>query len=183
LSISTDITGVVALKEQAVSKANTDALTGILSRRFLLECGEYEVKPAKRNTLGLAVVWFDIDKFKSINDQYGHEAGDLVLQACVQACKPQLREIDRFGRMGGDEFVVVLPGANFVEAFQVSERMREAVSNTRVTLADGSSIACTISMGMAVSKQDEPFKDLLSRADAALYLAKSLGRNRVGHLA
>jgi diguanylate cyclase (GGDEF)-like protein len=180
LGISTDITDMVTLKDKFKAQAQTDALTGIMSRRYLMETGAYEVKRSRRDGTDLAVIRFDIDRFKGINDKYGHAAGDLVIQACVGACQPLLREVDRFGRIGGDEFVVVLlPGVSLLDAQQIAQRMRAAVEQARVALDDGHQIAWSNSFGVAALKPEESLDTLLARADAALYQAKAQGRNTV----
>lgn len=181
IGISTDITEIITLKENFQTLANTDAMTGISSRRHLIECGEHELKKTQRRSCSMAVIMFDIDRFKSVNDGYGHATGDRAIIAVAEACKKNLREIDWFGRMGGDEFVVVLPETSLHTALIVAERMRVAISAANVMCDDESCISVTSSFGLAMAMADDSFDKLLSRADAALYAAKHNGRNCVWH--
>ena len=181
VGISTDITDVITLKEQFWLLANTDALTGIASRRHLLDQAELELKRVRRRGGTLAVIMFDIDTFKKINDLYGHAKGDRAIIAVADACKRNLREIDLLGRLGGDELVAVLPDTGLLEALDVAERIRQAVCTTVVACDDGSLVTVTASIGVTVAEQNSTIDDLLAQADAALYAAKQHGRNSVCH--
>lgn len=181
VGISTDITEIITLKENYQLLANTDATTGISSRRHLIECAEQELKRMQRRDETMAVIMFDIDKFKSVNDSCGHATGDRTIIAVAQACKKSLREIDSFGRMGGDEFVAVLPQTDLSSALCVAERIRSAIGAAEIRCDDGSVISVTSSFGVTISDSRILFDELLSRSDAALYVAKSRGRNCVWH--
>lgn len=181
VGISTDITEIIRLKEKFQLLANTDAMTGISSRRYLIECAEQELKRMHRRGETMAVIMFDIDRFKSVNDGYGHATGDRTIIAVAEVCKKNLREIDWFGRMGGDEFVVVLPNIDLSSSLSVAERMREAIYATKILCDDGSIISVTSSFGLTMSDSSGSFDELLAQADTALYEAKNHGRNCIWH--
>ncbi|SDP87152.1 PAS domain S-box-containing protein/diguanylate cyclase (GGDEF) domain-containing protein [Rhodoferax sp. OV413] len=179
VGISTDITEVVQLKEKFRDLANTDALTGILSRRCLLERAEHELKRARRAGAQVAIIAFDIDKFKLVNDGYGHAVGDRAIISVVEACKQGLRGTDLFGRIGGDEFVVVAVDTDLAGAVAAAERMRLGVFNAVISVGSGQRVPISSSFGLALSDLDTSLDELLSRADAMLYEAKQRGRNQV----
>jgi two-component system, cell cycle response regulator len=128
-----------------------------------------------------AVMLFDIDHFKQVNDRHGHPAGDQVLRQLAERALRQVRSVDLVGRLGGEEFIVVMPETSLAGAAIVAERVRAAVAEELFTLPDdGKQIPVTISIGVAVTGQGtEGLEDLLKRADDALYDAKNAGRNRV----
>jgi diguanylate cyclase (GGDEF)-like protein len=181
IGISIDVTEVVHLMEEYRRVATTDALTGISSRRHLLESAELELKRTRRRRDSLAVIVFDIDNFKVINDSYGHATGDRSILAVVESCKKNLREIDLFGRMGGDEFVVISSTTDMPGALRIAERLRQGICEIEIICEDGSPIEITSSFGLALSTPKCSLEDLLSKADAALYGAKNHGRNCVWH--
>ncbi|MEZ4407818.1 MAG: GGDEF domain-containing protein [Polyangiales bacterium] len=152
--------------------ALTDELTGVANRRAVLAALARE---ARDGGAALAVVTFDIDHFKSINDRHGHATGDAVLRGVAAVATATVRGSDRVGRVGGEEFLVLLRGADEAEATRVAERLREGVAAMRV---DGAP-AVTASFGVARLREGEGTESLLRRADAALYAAKSSGRNAV----
>lgn len=160
------------------SLANTDALTGTANRRKLLDLGERECKRALRDARPLAVLAIDVDHFKQVNDTHGHAAGDLVLKVVVACCQSQLRNNDVLGRLGGEEFAVVLPGADAASGLRVAERIRERIANAPIVF-DGRAIRVTVSIGLSTFDGVKPFETLLTDADAALYRAKREGRDRV----
>lgn len=160
--------------------ANTDALTGALSRRHFLELAGRERARAAREGNGLAVLLLDIDHFKRVNDTHGHAGGDAVLRAFHATCAAQLRAHDLLGRLGGEEFGVVLPATGREVARQVAERLRAAVAAEPVALPGGGAVAITVSIGLAfTASAAQDIDGLLAAADAALYRAKREGRNRV----
>lgn len=161
------------------SLANTDALTGAASRRKLLELGVRECARAMRDARPLAVLAIDIDHFKQVNDSHGHAAGDRVLKVVVASCQSQLRNNDVLGRWGGEEFAIVLPGADATSGLRVAERIRERIASTPI-VAEGVTIRVTVSIGLATFDGAQSFDALLAEADAALYRAKRDGRDRVG---
>ncbi|MEY2160521.1 MULTISPECIES: diguanylate cyclase [unclassified Rhodanobacter] len=159
--------------------ALTDALTGISNRRHIEHTLHMAMDEARRKHHELTVVMFDIDHFKQVNDSHGHQIGDQVLEQIVQACQGALRQFDRLGRLGGEEFLVVLPDTDLEGGLQVAERLRTAVAAARPTVA-GIELQLSISLGVAQLRPAESgMASLVRRADAALYHAKDNGRNRV----
>lgn len=167
------------LTRQIAALAATDHLTGISNRRAIDQTGEAMMTARRRSDLPLSVIELDIDEFKSINDRYGHAAGDAALQAVADVLRAQLRDADRIGRYGGEEFLVILPSLGAAEAAAVAERLRLAVQALAV-LADGRPLPLTVSAGVAgTHPSDRAFDDVVRRADSALYEAKTRGRNRI----
>lgn len=159
--------------------AMSDELTGLPNRRALLAHAEDSLVRARRTGDPVAVLMVDVDHFKRINDGHGHAVGDAVLRHLAQVLPAGLRGQDRLGRLGGEEFLAVLPGTSLAQARQVAERMRSSVAATPLGQPAGA-LAFTVSIGVAVSgAAAEPFDSLLQRADAALYRAKDGGRNAV----
>lgn len=166
-------------KEYAELLARTDALTGLANRRAFDEAAEQEVQRALRYNTPLALVLTDIDRFKAINDRFGHHVGDQVLQHFARILSDSVRNIDLVGRWGGEEFAILMPGTDLEEAARAAERMRLAVQTAMPPLNDRECLY-TASFGVAAFRADAPtIASLLGRADTALYRAKDLGRNRV----
>lgn len=166
-------------KEYAELLARTDALTGLANRRAFDEAAEQEVQRALRYNTPLALVLTDIDRFKAINDRFGHHVGDQVLQHFARILSDSVRNIDLVGRWGGEEFAILMPGTDLEEAARAAERMRLAVQDAVPPLDDRECLY-TVSFGVAAFRTETPtITSLLGRADAALYRAKDLGRNRV----
>jgi diguanylate cyclase (GGDEF)-like protein/PAS domain S-box-containing protein len=179
-----DVTDRVHLYQQVRRLSMLDDLTGVFNRRSLLEAGGRELDLIRRGTSSsLGVLLIDLDNFKSINDNFGHAAGDAVLQAVANGARGALRSVDILGRIGGDEFAVILPGTGDDDAHRAAGRLREAIAGLAIT-SDGRSIPVTASIGTATSERygaDPPQMDqLLNDADAAMYRAKRAGKNRVG---
>ena len=156
--------------------ARTDPLTGLANRRALGEALQREVGRARRDGRPLAAVALDLDHFKRVNDSYGHATGDRLLVAVGGALLSSVRPYDLAARTGGEELLVLLPGANLVTAAEVAERFRTRIAGLVV---DGLPETVTASAGVAVLEGDEREEGFLARADQALYEAKRLGRNRV----
>jgi len=160
--------------------AQTDALTSLFNRGALLERLERELERSRRYGRSLAVIFFDLDRFKSINDTYGHQFGDRVLRDLARIATQTVRSIDLVGRYGGEEFIAVLPETDGAQALIVAERLRMSVARHRLDLPTGEEVRATISAGVAVFPADATTMDTLIRiADTALYAAKAGGRNRV----
>lgn len=159
--------------------ARTDCLTGVKNRRGLYEVAEAEIRRAQRYSRPLSLIAFDIDHFKGINDSWGHDAGDDVLRDLARVCADELREGDTLGRIGGDEFVVLLPETKQSAAVAVAERVRQSIEEFTFSVGD-STIQATVSVGIAsLFPIDGASVDvLMKRADEALYVAKGNGRNR-----
>lgn len=156
-------------------QANMDFLTGLWSRRFFVECAEQEIERAHRYSQPLSLIHFDIDKFKDINDHFGHSTGDEVLREIGTCVLRLLRQSDMAARYGGDEFVVLLPGTELEEATQTAERIRYALqTDTNVDDIDG----IQVSLGVVQLGSKENMASLINRADRAMLEAKRSGRHR-----
>lgn len=175
-----DVTEQKKLEEQLRTLATRDFLTGAFNRRHFVELSERERQRSLRSGSALSLCLFDADHFKRVNDVYGHVAGDHVLTAMARAAQSVLRAGDVLGRLGGEEFAILLPDTELAGARAVAERVRRAVANSAVPNGGSSeAIRVTISIGVAQLQPDEPFEGLLKRADRALYAAKDLGRDRI----
>ena len=171
----------VNLREKLRALASIDELTGSYNRRHFLEVGKKEIARAKRSGHALSLIIIDLDHFKSINDLWGHEAGDRALQEACSRIKNGLRAADTFGRHGGEEFVVLLPETPPSQAQQVAERLRASVAATPVRVEPGAAVPLTASLGTAGVDRvgEETLEDLIRAADRAMYQAKAAGRNCV----
>jgi diguanylate cyclase (GGDEF)-like protein len=160
--------------------ARTDALTGLPNRRETMERLQGELQRSQRSGRPIAVLMFDIDHFKRVNDTWGHAAGDQVLRAVADTAHDSLRRIDSCGRIGGEEFLVLLPETDPENAHGAAERLRAAIELCRVHYAD-QVLRVTVSIGVAIqlAEASQTAEVLLQRADQALYAAKEGGRNRV----
>jgi len=158
--------------------SRTDALTGLRNRRHVEEYLAKLTSLARRNVEPIAVLVIDIDHFKSVNDEYGHDAGDAVLRQVAGRMLGSIRLEDMIGRWGGEEFLVVLPDTAAEGAAELAERLRGVVADEPCSLADGATIRVTISVGCAASLTDDAGR-LVRSADAAMYEAKQSGRDRV----
>jgi diguanylate cyclase (GGDEF)-like protein len=159
--------------------AEHDHLTGAPSRRAFFEMAERELARARRHGSGLGLLLVDADHFKRINDTYGHGVGDEVLRDLVARTREEIRKIDYFARLGGEEFGVLLPDASFDTTRAVAERLRAALDRPATGVPAAPGPAYTVSIGLAMLEKGEDFAGLMRRADAALYAAKAGGRNRV----
>ncbi len=170
-----------ATLEQNVALALTDGLTGLHNRRYVAKHLESLVDVARASGKRLSLLMVDIDRFKSINDTFGHAAGDEVLRAVANRLARNVRSFDTIGRWGGEEFVVVMPDAGLDVALSVAERLRRKVAGARIALSDaGNEVPVTVSVGVAVmAGARDTVEDMLRRADEGLYAAKRHGRNRV----
>ena len=178
---------VLALQERLLEtqaalrhQATHDHLTGLWNRRMILDALGHELNRASHEGRPLAVAVADLDHFKQVNDTHGHPAGDAVLQASAKRIQSVLRDYDAVGRVGGEEFLLLLPGCTADEARVIAERAREAIASAPIELPSGS-LPMSMSLGVA-STMGRPKGDamaLLEAADAALYRAKANGRNQV----
>ncbi len=159
--------------------ATTDYLTNIANNRCFFDQGEREIQRARRYGHPLSLLMFDIDQFKKINDTYGHAAGDRVLVSITSRCKKLLRDIDVFGRVGGDEFAVLLPETDLAGGKATAERLRTAVAEQAIE-AGGEVRRMTISIGVSqLAAEDRRVEEMLTRADDAMYEVKRRGGNAV----
>jgi diguanylate cyclase (GGDEF)-like protein len=170
---------VARLTAQLRHRSRHDGLTGLLDRRAIEEALETQMQRSRRTGEAFSVLMFDLDHFKSINDRHGHAAGDNVLEHVAALLGESFREVDPVGRIGGEEFLALMPGATLDAAGPVAERVRERLS-ARPLLLDAVSVHLSVSIGVAQwNPPDEDVSGLLRRADAALYRAKAQGRDRV----
>jgi diguanylate cyclase (GGDEF)-like protein/PAS domain S-box-containing protein len=179
IAIKLDITERKRAQSDLERLARTDALTGVFNRRYLLELAGHEFDVARRYEQPLAVIMFDLDHFKHVNDTFGHTLGDRVLQYMTQAARSQLREVDLFGRYGGEEFVIISPMTEAYQSRLLAERIRSKVESMHVETEKGN-ISITLSAGVAEMLHDPldaSIEDIIHRADEALYVAKQNGRN------
>lgn len=165
--------------EEALKRlANTDGLTGVLNRRRFMELARQEVARSQRYGGALALIMLDVDHFKVVNDSFGHEVGDEVLVSLAQVCRKVLRQVDLFGRVGGEEFMALLPETDQEAAALVAERLREALAGHQVSDSQPQ-VRVTISLGVARLSPEMRLNDLMKAADDAMYRAKQKGRHRV----
>jgi diguanylate cyclase (GGDEF)-like protein len=168
-------------EETLSNLARTDALTGVPNRREIMARLQAELERSDRSLRPVSLLMLDLDHFKAVNDRHGHATGDRVLQATAEAGLSVLRRIDSMGRIGGEEFLVVLPGANAEDARVAAERLRLAVAAASIPVADRT-IGVTTSIGTAThlpGAMQITAERLVEAADAALYRAKEAGRNCV----
>jgi len=169
-----------AFNKELTILAHTDGLTGLLNRRRFLEIGETEFQRARRHDRPLTVLTIDIDRFKTINDRAGHPFGDRVIQAVAATCALQIRREDAAGRLGGEEFAILLPETDEAAGERIAERLRSAIERDVAPLGGLHGLAVTCSVGgVTLAKGHQGFTDLIALSDAALYAAKNGGRNQV----
>jgi len=178
-----DVTQRKNLERELQRLATTDVLTGMANRRSFLEVAEATFQRARESHAPLTVLMLDLDHFKTINDRFGHLEGDRVLAEFAQATKHQLRASDTVGRLGGEEFGLLLPHTLPAEGADIATRILEAIRALELTDSNGQHYGVTTSMGLGtLSPGDRSLHDLLDRADQALYLAKRRGRNQLAVL-
>ena len=176
-----DVTQRKNLERDLHRLATTDMLTGLSNRRAFLEKAESAYAHSTRNNEPLTLLMLDLDHFKTINDQFGHLEGDRALVAFANAIKSQLRASDAVGRLGGEEFAVLLPLTSTGEALEVAQRILDTVQALQLYDEAGRSYGITTSLGLSAYRPfDRSLRDMLDRADQALYQAKRQGRNRIG---
>ncbi len=180
IGIHTNITNHKLLEIELKRQAHIDYLTGISNRGRFMELAEQELNRAVRYGNPLSIFMMDIDYFKRVNDTHGHKVGDIVLKKLAEICQQTLREVDVIGRLGGEEFAILLPETGIGEAAEAAERLKEAIENTKVPLESGLPLQFTVSIGVSsLTSKEDNMDVLLNRADQALYQAKNAGRNRV----
>lgn len=167
--------------EHSMEMVVKDALTGMYNRRYIDTNLKKLFTEASKNKKQLSLLLLDIDKFKNVNDTYGHDIGDEILIEFAQRIRTSVRKIDIAARLGGEEFVVILPKTNNQTAMKIAERLRQTIAdNTFKNLTNCDDLNISMSIGVStISRQDEKSENLLKRADLALYKAKEGGRNRV----
>jgi len=176
-----------ALAQERLKRAGlTDALTGVHNRRYFEHRCPIEASQALRHRQPLVCMFIDVDRFKRINDGFGHPFGDRVLRGVAGAIQGQLRTTDTVARYGGEEFVVLLPQTTLADAREIAERVRQGVASTAFVTPDGQQMPVSVSIGLAALRLDAPptavdtqVATLIASADRALYQAKESGRNRI----
>ncbi len=169
------------LHKEIQDLAVTDPLTNVFNRRGLERWGQYEIDRAKRFNSSLSAIFFDLDKFKQINDTYGHDAGDEILREVVACCQRVIRKIDIFSRIGGEEFLIILPETPLPIAFHVAERIRKTVAGQIFEL-NAHQVNITISLGVVeLNEEMDTLSDLVNAADQYMYRAKQSGRNQTAY--
>ncbi|MEJ2479614.1 MAG: GGDEF domain-containing protein [Acidihalobacter sp.] len=165
--------------QQALRSAYTDPLTGLCNRSNMQHQLQREVSLSRRENRPMSLVIVDIDNFKRVNDRFGHLSGDQVIRCVAQQLRESLRDFDLIFRYGGEEFVLVLSGADAACAESIAERLRAAVAAHTCKLDGGGEVSPTISLGVSQLRDDEDPMALFARADEAMYQAKGQGRNAV----
>ena len=170
---------VIAVQDQLRARAYVDDLTGVSSRYAIRDLLQKALAHAVREKSPVSIALMDVDRFKNVNDTYGHTVGDMALRGVAALIAPCLRTYDVVGRYGGEEFLIVFPGCGAEDALTLSERIRSHVGTQPITTTAGS-LTLTVSLGIASSTDGDLGIDaLISTADQALYRAKHAGRNRV----
>ncbi|MFW6366378.1 MAG: diguanylate cyclase, partial [Spirochaetota bacterium] len=170
---------VEKLQEKLSEQALKDPLTGLFNRRFLAEVVEKEASRARRESSTFGLCMIDIDNFKSVNDRFGHDAGDYVLMRVSDTMSSLMRRTDYLCRFGGDELIIILPKIGKQDAVVKAEQLCNALSRINFEIA-GERIEVTLSIGIALFPEDgSSFEQLMQKADAALYNSKRCGRNRI----
>lgn len=178
IGFASDVTELHELKELLKHQAMHDALTGIPNRRTFFDEAERQLSTAHRHSQPLCVIMLDIDHFKGVNDRYGHVAGDTVLAAVAKHCAGLLRAGDLLGRIGGEEFAILLPQTGLEAAHTLALRICHSLHDLSIVIGDTSTLSPTASLGVAMLRsEDETFSTLFERADLALYAAKEAGRD------
>lgn len=178
--VDRDITDRKKVEQELERLAQTDSLTGLANRRHFMALAEQEISRTVRYGGELSVLMLDIDHFKNVNDTYGHPTGDLVLQKLGSLCRESFRDIDIVGRLGGEEFAVVLPQTGTLQAIDVAERLRQNIATCSLPLPHGQPLHFTVSIGVAtLAEKNTNLDTLLGLSDKAMYEAKHGGRNRV----
>ncbi|WP_425667648.1 diguanylate cyclase [Vibrio tubiashii] len=176
IGVSTDITDIVELREKLAEQAYTDELTRLYNRRKIWQCFESSYEKARQKDSALSCIIIDIDHFKRVNDSFGHDFGDNVIVELANIIHSNLRKSDHCGRVGGEEFLIVLNDTTGKEALDVAERLRHQFLESELNILESPfSLSCGVTQ---FSPNDSEFLDLYRRADDALYKAKHLGRNR-----
>lgn len=173
-----EIRARMQLESELRKLAATDALTGLHNRRRFLEIGDYELRRRTITRKPLTLIMLDLDFFKDVNDRYGHAAGDEALALFASLCAKSIRPMDIAGRLGGEEFGILLPETDMKDGLLVAERLRCTVAAHEFA-SDQGAFHLTVSLGIAEVAEEESLAQLMARADEALYAAKRGGRNRV----
>ncbi|MCF6097150.1 PAS domain S-box protein [Thermovorax subterraneus] len=175
LGIARDISERKKYEELLYRQSITDPLTNVYNRRFFMQMLEQEMERTRRNGKPFSIIMFDLDHFKSVNDRFGHAAGDMVLKSVADMIKGRIRKTDCFARWGGEEFIILLPETTVGDAASLAEELRERLSNMALLEVGG----VTASFGVAGYRPSDTIDTILLRADSMLYEAKAAGRNYI----
>ncbi len=178
LHYATDVTKHKRMEKELRCLSVTDCLTNCYNRRFFMQKLEEEIERAKRNGNKFSLIMLDIDRFKSINDRFGHNAGDLVLKSMAEMIKNRIRKIDTLARWGGEEFVLLLPDTPVENAARLAEELRESLSRMDIQGVG----RVTASFGVAGYCPGDSVDSLVNKADNMMYEAKAAGRNCVRYM-
>lgn len=173
---------IVSLRDRSQllqREAQVDVGTGLANRRHILETLEAAIELAHREHTPLCLIMADLDWFKQVNDNHGHLAGDQVLRAVADRIHGVIREFDKLGRYGGEEFLIVLPNKSHDVIEKIAGRILDAIKATPIECGVGVEVRVTISLGIACLRTDDTLSTLIARSDAALYEAKNTGRDRI----
>ncbi len=172
--------GLLEAQEALRHDAMYDHLTKLLNRAAVLDVLDKEIAKANREETSVSVLMADLDRFKQVNDTYGHDAGDHVLREASRVFKENLRQYDAVGRYGGEEFLIVLPGCNLMDAAARADMLRKQLKDTPIRVGN-ETILQTVCLGVAASSSDPigGAEELIRAADAAMYVAKRAGRDRI----
>ncbi len=171
--------GSIELQRAYRNKAESDVLTGLHNRSWFQEVFPKQLELCERTGQQACLLMIDIDHFKQVNDEYGHLTGDQALRHVASVLRSSLRSTDLCARYGGEEIVVLMPGSELLQAQPVAERLRQAIANAPLVLADGRDLKLKVSGGLAQWQSGTTLDDLVRSSDQALYEAKSSGRNRI----
>lgn len=169
------------MKKQLTIEATIDVLTGLYNRRYFYDISTKYYDKAKRYNQKISVLMIDIDKFKNVNDTYGHDVGDTVIASTGKILTKRTRNSDVVARYGGEEFIVLLAETEMDRAVELAERIRIDIENNHVKLDNGNSVKITVSIGVTELNHriDKDIEETIKRSDKALYEAKNKSRNRV----
>ena len=177
--VARDISNRKHMEEQLLALSRIDVLTDTFNRRYYMDKSEGVIELMRRYQRPASMMMMDLDHFKNINDKYGHHVGDMALIAFASVCRKEIREADILGRLGGEEFALMLPETSLQSASVLAERIREATAEISIPF-DGNFISFTVSIGLVeLGKDDLTLDSVIRRADLAMYQAKEKGRNQV----
>ncbi|RTE85851.1 MULTISPECIES: diguanylate cyclase [Gammaproteobacteria] len=180
IGLSTDMTETFALQEKLKRQSSEDDLTGLYNRRYFFEEGEKQLVEAKHQQEPSCMLVLDLDRFKEINDEHGHPAGDEALTQVARLLSEEVRKTDLLARVGGEEFALFLPNTEANVATELAEKLRQCIQENPVQIKPGTHTQLTISVGVYTDPVSQtPFSDIYHEADSQLYEAKKQGRNRV----
>ena len=178
--VSREVTHLKLELDKATSIAITDELTNIPNRRGFNQFVKKQIEAANAEAMSFAMILVDIDHFKHVNDHYGHLVGDSILRYLAKALTNEIKGKDFVARIGGEEFVIILPATFYSDALKVSEHIRDKIAQNPLQVrGKDKRLKLTVSIGVAIYQLGEPLEDLFDRADKSLYLAKNSGRNKV----